>query len=101
AMNEAKEMKQLFNLYGFGWITRTPDNFSTNMVREFCANYLTTIENQTLVGKKVKEKPRLESLIVRGWAVDVLEQDIARMLYGPDYQTPTSIAEFDHHIEAL
>ncbi|MCD7453962.1 hypothetical protein HAX54_022774, partial [Datura stramonium] len=68
---------------------------------EFYANYLVIIEHQTPAEQKVKEKPRLESVIVRGKTVDVLKRDISRMLYGPDYQASASTAEFDHCIEAL
>ncbi|MCD7467005.1 hypothetical protein HAX54_004176 [Datura stramonium] len=50
---------------------------------------------------KVKEQPVLESVIVRGWTMDISEKTIARILYGPHYQAPTSTIEFNHHIEAL
>ncbi|MCD7465352.1 hypothetical protein HAX54_001155 [Datura stramonium] len=44
---------------------------------------------------------RLESVIVRGRAVDISESTITQMLYGPDYQAPSTTTEFDHHREAL
>ncbi|MCD9639872.1 hypothetical protein HAX54_024784, partial [Datura stramonium] len=47
ALNKVEKLKRLFDFYGFEWMERTPDGFSTNMVMEFYENYLATLEKKT------------------------------------------------------
>ncbi|MCD7456016.1 hypothetical protein HAX54_030464 [Datura stramonium] len=78
ALNKVEEMKHLFDFYGFVLMGRNPDSYTANMVREFTANYMATLEQRTPAGWKVKEQPRLDNLRVQGARLIALNGPLPR-----------------------
>lgn len=75
------------------------DRYSLVMVQEFYATYVAIILHG--LPKGPLEQPRLREVLVKGWWVDISEEMIHHVLFGPTYGAPRSRAEFDHILRQI
>lgn len=66
------------------------------MVREFYDSYAATIMELTPKEKRYLSQPYLTCTMVKRVPVDLSETIIWCFLFGLDYLTPSTIAEYDH-----
>ncbi|MCE3050355.1 hypothetical protein HAX54_047036 [Datura stramonium] len=80
------------------WMGESPGNYYPNMVLEFYANYVATLDDQCKKGKKPTEMHMLLHVPVHGEIVYISAATINRMLYGPDFTSPARNTEFDYRM---
>lgn len=81
---------------GLGWLTKKIDSYSPALVQEFYVAYIATILKDLRKKKKPLDQPQLLEVLVRGRWVNISEETIHHVQFGPTYRAPKSTAEFDH-----
>lgn len=84
--------------YGPTWLKESLKQYSSMVVRDFHASYVPTIKHSLHMGKKPLTQPILIDTKVRSLWVDISEETIHRILFGPEYRSPRSIADFDYRV---
>ncbi|MCE3215656.1 hypothetical protein HAX54_003128 [Datura stramonium] len=90
------EIEGKYKFYGLGWMSEAPGYYYPTMVREFYVNYIATLEGLCKKGQKLAQIHMQTHIPVCGEMVDISEAIISRMLYGPNFTSPVSTAEFDY-----
>ncbi|MCE3050499.1 hypothetical protein HAX54_047385 [Datura stramonium] len=80
ALNEVPELRRIFEKYNMHWMAETPKKYISVMVREFYANYYSTLENKAPTRQAVKKEPVLDMVLVRECPVDISERTISRLV---------------------
>lgn len=82
-------------------MARTLEKYSAKMVREFYANYFATMEQKVKDRQRLKDQPKLESVMVRGHTMDISKCTISWVLYGTQFLPSYATAEFEYRVDAL
>ena len=92
------EIHNLFTRHQFEWTTRPLGRYSEEMVREFYASYVATLQSQIYRRASPAKQAPLEKVRVRGVQVDIFLPAIRRFLYseGVDATRTPLTAEFDY-----
>ncbi|KAK4726943.1 hypothetical protein R3W88_031860 [Solanum pinnatisectum] len=101
------DIYRTFEFHQFDWIDNAPRDYSYYLTREFYSLYAATLMNFSADTETTKRGQSdiamtwgpLNSIIVRGKSVDILEATIKRMLHGPEYSALASVGLFEgkHH----
>ena len=92
------EIHNLFTRHRLEWTPRPLGRYSEELVREFYASYVTTLQSQIDRQAAPAKQAPLEQVRVRGVQVDISLPAIRRFLYGENVdanRTPLT-AEFDY-----
>lgn len=72
--------------------------YTLNIFRELYASYEATVINKVSKKSKLPEQPLLLRPLVHDVPIDISKATIKRFLYGPDFQPPAMIIEFNHRL---
>ena len=92
------EIRNLFTRHHLEWTARSLGRYSEEMVREFYASYVATLQSQIDRRAAPAKQAPLEQVRVRGVQVDIFQPAIRQILYGESAdatRTPFT-AEFDY-----
>ncbi|MCD7453262.1 hypothetical protein HAX54_020340 [Datura stramonium] len=95
---EYLDIERRYKFYGLGWMTESSGYYYPNMIHEFYANYVATLEGQCKKEQKPADMRMLLRVQVHGEPVDITSTTINRMLYEPDFTLPASTTEFDYRM---
>ena len=93
------EIHNLFTRHRLEWIAHSLGRYNEEMVREFYASYVATLQSQIDRQAAPTKQAPLEQVRVRGVQVDISLPAIRRFLYGENTdatRTPHT-AKFDYH----
>lgn len=69
------------------------------MVCELYAFYASMVKKQTPTKAKEFDQPPVLTTLVREIMVDLLEENVRRVLYGPTFQQTAPTDKFDHRMQ--
>lgn len=87
-------MERRFKACDLEWTTTGGDLYYLIIMREFYANYTTSLENICKKGKRSIDMPNMDRIPVRGIMVDVPDSTINRFLHRADFIPPTTNLDF-------
>ena len=75
-----------------------PGVYQLNWVREFFANYICLVKAECPKGTPILNRPNREYVPIRGVVFDISARTINRILFGPAYEAPPAVPDFEYRM---